>query len=58
MDVRSDDDEDLYQALAYSESITAWRLSGRRWLVHRRVEPLGEEGESGSSFSLEGRMPG
>ncbi|NEX19629.1 hypothetical protein G3480_04760 [Thiorhodococcus mannitoliphagus] len=58
MDVRSDDDEDFYQALAYSESITAWRLRSGLWLVHRRVEPLGEEGESGSSFGLEARMPG
>lgn len=58
MDLRSDDDEDFYQALAYSESMTAWRLRGGRWLVHRRVEPLGEEGESGSSFGVEADMPG
>jgi hypothetical protein len=43
LDVRSDDDEEYYLAIAYSESLSAWRLHDGRWLVHRRVEPLGEE---------------
>ncbi|MBK1722026.1 hypothetical protein [Thiocystis violacea] len=58
IDLRSDDDEDFYEALAYGESITAWRLRDGRWLVHRQIEPLGDEGASGACFNLEARMPG
>lgn len=57
VDLRSDDDEDFYEALVYGESLTAWRLRDERWLIHRRMEPLGEEGAAVSGFTLEDRMP-
>lgn len=57
IDLRSDDDEEFYQALAYGESVTAWRLNDARWLVHRCVEALGEEGGRDSDFSVEEWMP-
>lgn len=54
---RSDDDEDLYEVLVYAESVRAWRLKSGRWLVHRRLQPFGEEGEEVTSFGFEPRMP-
>ncbi len=57
IDLRSDDDEEFYPALAYGESVTSWRLKDARWLVHRCVEALGEEGDRDSGFSFETRMP-
>lgn len=57
LDVRSDDDEEYYLAVSYSESVSAWRLSDGRWLVHRRVEPLGEEDAAISATSIDERMP-
>lgn len=54
---RSDDDEDLYEVLVYAESLRAWRLHNGRWLVHRRVQPFGEEGEELTTFGFESRMP-
>lgn len=57
MDQRSDDDEEFYETLAYGESVTAWRLHDDRWLVYRRVEPLGEEGATDSEFRVADRMP-
>jgi hypothetical protein len=55
--LRSDDDEELYSAISYEESLKAWRLTDGRWLVHRRLAPFGEEGEQVSGFSLDERMP-
>jgi hypothetical protein len=57
LDVRSDDDEDYYLAVAYSESLSAWRLHDGRWLVYRRVEPLGEEDAATCVLSIDDRMP-
>jgi hypothetical protein len=57
LDVRSDDDEEYYLAVAYSESLSAWRLHDGRWLVYRRVEPLGEEDAATSAMSIDDRMP-
>lgn len=57
LDVRSDDDEEFYIAIAYSESVSAWRLHDGRWLVHRRIEPLGEEDAATSALSIDERMP-
>ncbi|ADC61816.1 hypothetical protein [Allochromatium vinosum] len=56
-DPRSDDDEDFYPALTYGESVTAWRLTDGRWLVHRQQEPLGEEAERIDGFTLESHSP-
>jgi hypothetical protein len=58
VDLRSDDDEDYYLAITYSESVDAWRLRDGRWLVHRRVEPLGDEDAEICSVSIDDRMPG
>ena len=57
LELRSDDDEDLYQALTYGESVRAWRLQDGRWLVYRRLEAFGEDGELESGFTLTERMP-
>ncbi|QVL50373.1 MAG: hypothetical protein KFB96_08050 [Thiocapsa sp.] len=57
LDVRSDDDEEYDLAVAYSESVSAWRLRDGRWLVHRRIEPLGDEDASTSALSIDARMP-
>lgn len=57
LDVRSDDDEEYYLAVSYSESVSAWRLRDGRWLVHRRVEPLGDEDAATSALSIDARMP-
>ncbi|UHD17398.1 hypothetical protein [Thiocapsa bogorovii] len=57
LDVRSDDDEEYYLAVAYSESLSAWRLHDGRWLVYRRVEPLGEEDAATCVLSIDDRMP-
>ena len=54
---RSDDDEDLYEVLVYAESLRAWRLRSGRWLVHRHLQPFGEEGETLTHFGFEARMP-
>ena len=32
----SDDDEEFYQVVTYSEEMAAWRLRDERWLVFRR----------------------
>lgn len=55
--LRSDDDEELYGAIAYEESIKAWRLRNGRWLVHRRLRPFGDDEEAVSSFVFSDRMP-
>jgi hypothetical protein len=57
LDIRSDDDEEYYLAVAYSESLSAWRLRDGRWLVYRRVEPLGEEDAATCALSIDERMP-
>lgn len=46
---RSDDDEDFYQVVAYSETVHAWRLRDDRWLIHRIVHHCGE-GAPGTGF--------
>lgn len=57
MELRSDDDEDFYQAATYTESLTSWRLRDGRWLVHHRVEPLGDEGDEVVELSIAQQMP-
>lgn len=32
----SDDDEEFYEVVTYSEELAAWRLRDERWLVYRR----------------------
>ena len=57
IELRSDDDEEHYSALAYEESLTAWRLNDGRWLVHRRLAPFGEDGDLLTDFTIDERMP-
>ncbi|MGV8891548.1 MAG: hypothetical protein ACOH2K_01070 [Burkholderiaceae bacterium] len=33
--LRSDDDEEFYEVIAYGEEIQAWRLHDTRWLIWR-----------------------
>lgn len=33
----SDDDEDFYEVVAYTEEMAAWRLRDERWLVFRLI---------------------
>ncbi|NTV70380.1 MAG: hypothetical protein HGA71_09560 [Azonexaceae bacterium] len=35
--VASDDDEEFYEVVSYSEEMAAWRLRDERWLVFRRI---------------------
>ena len=46
-ELRSDDDEDYYQAVVYGESLSAWRLRDERWLCYRIT---GGEGGAGRGF--------
>jgi hypothetical protein len=57
VELRSDDDEELYGALAYADSLRAWRLHDGRWLVHRWLQPFGEDGEPVACWRLDERMP-
>jgi hypothetical protein len=54
---RCEDDEDVYPALTYEQSLKAWRLRDGRWLVHRRLAPFGDEGDLLTGFSIDERMP-
>lgn len=56
-DLRSDDDEELYCALAYEETVRAWRLRDGRWLVHRYRLPFGEDGEAIADLGFQTQMP-
>jgi hypothetical protein len=46
---RSDDDEDFYEAITYSETVRGWRLRDGRWLIYRIVQN-GDEASSGRGF--------
>jgi len=37
-ETRSDDDEDYYQVVSYSETVRAWLLRDGRWLIFRVVQ--------------------
>jgi hypothetical protein len=39
---RSDDDDEFYLVVAYSETVHAWRLRDDRWLIHRIAHHGGE----------------
>lgn len=41
-ETRSDDDEDYYQVVGYSETVRAWLLRDGRWLIFR-VAQHGEQ---------------
>ena len=54
-EMRSDDDEEFYQVVAYAELLSAWRLRDGRWLIYRLIKREGERGSGFYSFSY--RMP-
>ncbi len=54
---RLDDDTGLYPALVYGESLSSWRLLDGRWLVHRRLEPFGEDDEVAEGLGIERACP-
>lgn len=54
---RSDDDEEIYPALTYGESVRAWRLLDGHWLVRRWRQPFGEDGDAETSLGFGTRMP-
>lgn len=57
-DLRSDDDEEFYEALAHAETITAWRLRDNSgWLVRRDIDcSFGDSARLGC-FALSDTMP-
>lgn len=54
---RSDDDEEFYQVVAYSETVHAWRLRDDRWLIHRIVHHCGEGAPGRGFYSFSERCP-
>lgn len=55
--LHSDDDEVFYEAPAYAESLTAWRLLDDRWLVCRTVVGRFDCAEAQTSYSVSDTMP-
>jgi hypothetical protein len=56
-ETRSDDDEDFYQVVAYSETVHAWRLRDERWLIHRVIHPCGEAAPGRVFYSFAEQCP-
>ena len=45
------------RALAYAETVRAWRLRDGRWLIHRIIIHHGEQAKARGFFSLSPLMP-
>ena len=56
-ETRSDDDEDFYQVVAYSEAVNAWRLRDERWLIHRVIHQCGEGAPGRGFYSFAEQCP-
>lgn len=56
-EIRSDDDEEYYQVVVYSETVHAWRLRDDRWLVHRIVHHCGEGAPGRGFYSFAAQCP-
>ena len=54
---RSDDDEEFYQVVVYSETVHAWRLRDERWLIHRIVHHCGEGAPGRGFYSFAEQCP-
>jgi len=52
----SDDDEDFYEVVTYSEEMAAWRLRDSRWLIFRRIQKLHCK-DSSSFYTISTEMP-
>ena len=56
-ELRSDDDEEYYQVVVYSETVHAWRLRDERWLVHRIAHHCGEGAPGRGFYSFAAQCP-
>lgn len=52
----SDDDEEFYEVVTYSEAMAAWRLRDGRWLIFRRIQKLHCK-DSSSFYTISPEMP-
>lgn len=52
----SDDDEEFYELVTYSEEMAAWRLRDERWLIYRRIS-TNNCNQSRSFYALSPDMP-
>lgn len=56
-ELRSDDDEEFYEHIAYGEEVEAWRLRDERWLIWRIVHEDGVCRGNRGFYSFSERMP-
>ena len=56
-DSRSDNDEDFYQVVTYSETVHAWRLRDERWLSYRLVQTGDDAGPGRAFYSFADKPP-
>ena len=56
-EIRSDDDEDYYPVVVYSEAVHAWRLHDARWLVRRVTHACGEGSPGRARYAIAERCP-
>lgn len=54
--LRSDNDEEFYEAVVYGEEVHAWRLRGARWLIWR-IEYQDDYDRHRGAYNLADRMP-
>lgn len=52
----SDDDEEFYEIVTYSEELAAWRLRDERWLVYRAIS-TGNCNQSRGFYTFSPDMP-
>ena len=55
--LRSDDDDEFYEAIAYGEEVQAWRLRDERWLIWRIVHEDGVCRGNRGFYSFSESMP-
>jgi hypothetical protein len=55
--LRSDDDEEFYESIAYGEEVQAWRLRDERWLIWRIVHEDGVCRGNRGFYSFSESMP-
>ena len=51
-EIRSDDDEEYYPVVVYSEAVHAWRLLDARWLVRRVTHSCGDGAPGRARYEL------
>lgn len=54
---RSDDDEEFYEIVTYSEMLRGWRLRDGRWLIYRVVQNGDEEAPGRGFYSFSAQAP-